>query len=94
MPELNMNFVATAGTVSATKTFNASIEQRYLDWLWYAYPQLEADGETPKPRTPANEAQAWRDWFNKTITGTWNNVKRWEQREAAQAASDAIADMP
>jgi hypothetical protein len=66
---------------------------RFIDWAWYWYPQLEADGVTPKPRNLANEAAAVREW----MTAQWHDLKdevlRWERQEAAQAAQDAIPDL-
>jgi hypothetical protein len=65
--------------------------QRFLDWIWYAYPQFLPDGVTPKPRNNANEADAFREW----AAFDWQFVKErvldYERSAAAQAARDSIA---
>jgi hypothetical protein len=93
MVDLTLTLVATGGTIDHTKTGSAQTEQRYLDWIWYAYPQFEVDGVTPKPDTPANRAAAWREWATVTLDSTWTNVKRWEQIEAAREAAGNVGDL-
>jgi len=99
MAKLTWTFETPAGTVTRDSPLLDGTDprtgkkhyERFLDWLWYAFPQLEADGETPKPRTPANEAKAWQDWAKKEWNRTSVTVRQWERREAAQAL--AIGDM-
>lgn len=70
--------------------------ERFIDWVWYQYPQIDmTDPNNPvsKPRTQATEVDAVNDWMAAEWVKTKNLVVGWEQREAAQAASDAIAEL-
>lgn len=95
MANYAIQFVATAGTVSSTgPTLDASQEQKFLDWVWDAYPQYEADGETPKAKTNANIADSIRDMHAAIWRGIVNNVKRHDEIAAAQAAKDGVTELP
>jgi hypothetical protein len=97
MAQFSIEFQGTGGTVTRARSFDAAVEQRFLDWIWAAYPQIDnSDPENPVPadRTPANEAAAYREFVDGFVRGTWANVKRYEQTEAAKAASDAVGDLP
>lgn len=92
MSQLSIEIQASAGTVERIKTFGAETEQRFIDWVWYAYPQVDENGD-PLPDNAANRAAAFREWADGIVAGTWSNVKRWEMQEAAQQASDAVTDL-
>jgi hypothetical protein len=96
MVDLTLTLVATGGTIDHTKTGSAETETRYLDWIWYSYPQYDVtdpENPVPKPDTPANRADAWREWAAVTLDSTWQNVKRWEQLEAARDAAGNVGDL-
>ena len=95
MAKLSWTIEAASGTVTEdSPTLSDANMDRFLDWIWYAYPQMdEADPPAPLPRNPANEAQAFRDWANAQWQGTKANVLRWEKTEAAQSASDGVPDI-
>jgi hypothetical protein len=63
--------------------------QRFLDYIWTAYPQLNADG-SPKTKNAANLANSYRAWANGIWQGTVNNVLSFEQQNAAVTASAAV----
>jgi hypothetical protein len=94
MAKLFFGAEAVTGTVTQDgPTLSDPNMDRFLDWVWYAYPQFQPDGVTPKPKTNANVADAIRDWGLGLWRGTKANVLRWERDEAAQAARDAIGDL-
>lgn len=92
MPQINIEIQGTSGTVTRGRTFDAAVETRFLDWLWYAYPQVDGNGD-PLPKNNANLAQAFRDYADGLIFGSWTNVKRYEKERDAQAARDAVPDI-
>lgn len=93
MAKLTWTIDHNAATLSEDSPTVSDVQMdRFIDWLWYAYPQLDENGDV-LPRTLANEAQAFRDWANIQWLGTKANVIRWERSEAAQAASDAVQDL-
>ena len=95
MANLTWTVVNSVGTITQdSPTFSDENMTRFTDWCWYAYPQYEVDGVTLKTKNNANIAQAVRDWMTAQYEGTKANVLRWERLEAAQAASDAVADLP
>jgi len=104
--QITLSFETTQGTVTEISPDLTGIqpgqdlthEERILDWMWYAYPQMsEPDPETgettPLPRTTANMAKAVREALIPTWTGIKNNTLNWERKEAAQAARDGIPDL-
>ena len=97
MAKLIWAIESAAGTVAKDgPVISDTNMDRFIDWIWYAYPQIDnsdPDNPVPKPRTPANEAQAFRDWADSQWLGTKANVIRWEKLEAAQAASDGVPDL-
>jgi len=94
MADIKWTVTTSAGVVeNSSPTLSDANMTRFIDWAWYAYPQFQADGTTPKPRNLANEAAAVREWMEAQWQGTKANVIRWEENEAAQAARDAIADL-
>lgn len=93
MAKLTWQITTSVGTVTQDGPDLSDAQmQRFLDWLWYAYPQLDVDGN-PLNRTNANQAQAFRDWADTAYQGTKANVLRWEKQEAAQAAAEAVTDI-
>lgn len=93
MSSLTFELLTDAGpTVSYTKTFGVAVEARFSDWLWAKHPPLDGNGD-PLPDTPANRAQAFRNWSDNTMLIAWQNVKNWEEAVAAEAARDGVPDM-
>lgn len=88
---LRSTFVATGGTVIVNSTnLTAQQEAIFIDWLWAKYaPTDTVEGSPtfgqPLARTPANEAQAYRNYAAAIHAGTFAQAKRWK-REQAQAA--------
>ena len=99
MAKLSWSAVTVDGTVTQDgPTISDAQMDRFLDWVWYAYPQFDLDvedGETPipLPRNNANTAKAVRDWADAQWRGTKANVLRHERNEVAEAARDAILDI-
>ncbi len=83
----------SAGVVEETKALGDVQMLRFIDWVFYAYPQIDytdPENPVPKPRTPATEGAAVKDWMAANWLGTKANVETWEKREAAQAAVDEV----
>jgi hypothetical protein len=95
MANLTWGLRSTPGDVDKDgPTISDANMVRFIDWMWYAYPQIDntdPENPVPKPRTPANEADAFRDWATAQWQGTKANVLRWERLEAAQ---EAAGDVP
>ncbi len=95
--KLTWTIESTAGTVAQDGPIISDVNMtRFVDWLWYAYPQVDVDQdgvETPKPRTPANEAQAFRDWAARQWNITSVTVRRWEGDNLAQTAREGVGDI-
>jgi hypothetical protein len=95
MVNFTLEYTTDAGTISHdSKIYSEANGQRFVDWIWVAYPQIDysdPENPVPKPRTPANEADAFRDWATAQWQGTKANVLRWERLEAAQ---EAAGDVP
>jgi hypothetical protein len=69
---------------------------RFLDWVWEAYPQwVDPDDESQglKPKNNANLAASFDDFAQTQWQGVKDNVKNWERNVAAQAAKDAVTDI-
>lgn len=66
---------------------------RFLDYLWDAYPQYEADGTTRKARTNGNLVLCYQAWSSALWEGTKANVLSYEREKAAQAARDDVPDL-
>ena len=93
MAKLTWTIETAAGTVSKDGPVIADEDMdRFLDWIWVAYPQFEIDGVTPKPRNSANDAAAFRDWADFQWAFNKERVLNHEQNAAAQIARDAISD--
>ena len=93
MVNFTLSYIADAGTVTQdSKIYSEANGQRFLDWIWVAYPQYEADGVTLKPRTQANEVQAFRDFADGFYAGTKANVLREEDRVLKEAATPPPLD--
>lgn len=88
---LRFTFVATDGTVVVNSpTITAPQESILIDWLWEFYAPVDTTPGSPTlgqklTRTPANEAQAYRNWAASSWAGTASQVRRWK-REKDQAA--------
>ena len=97
MAKLTWTIETIDGTVAQDgPTLAEDHMERFIDWLWIHYPQVDIDGEgveTPKPRNTANESQAFRDWADVQYEGTKANVLRHEKDVAAKAGRDGVADI-
>ncbi len=92
MANLFFGVVTNAGTVTHdTPTISTADIDRFADYVWAHYPQLNPDG-TPKPKTNANLADAFRNWAEALWSGTQANILRHEKVAAAKAASDGVGD--
>lgn len=93
MAKLTWTITTTAGTVARDgPEISEANMQRFRDWLWLKFPQLDEEGN-PLARTPANEAQAFRDWADVQWQVTKRNVLDHERQVAAQAAQDGVEDI-
>jgi hypothetical protein len=91
MVNFTLSYTTDAGTISQdSKIYSELNGQRFVDWIWVAYPQYEADGETLKPRTQQNEMQAYRDFADGMFAGVKANVLRVED----MALKDAVSPPP
>jgi len=66
---------------------------RFLDWIWDAYPQwVDPDDETQGklPKNNANLAAAYDDFAQAQWRGVKANVLNYEQMVASAAATDPI----
>ena len=98
----NLTITITTDTGSVSKTtpdINNTQLQRLLDYLWEEFPQTETqviDEEPviiPKDRTPATEADAFRDWATLLWSQLKQNIKEHEATIAVQAAESLISDI-
>lgn len=84
---LRFTFVATDGTVVVNSAnLNAAQEALLIDWLWAYYaPKDDVEGSPTfgqtLPRTPANEAQAYRNYARALASGTYAQVRKWKQEQ-------------
>ena len=94
MANMTISFIATAGTVnSAGPTLDASQESRYIDWVWKAFPQLNANGTT-KPKNNANIADAIRDHHVQIWRDIVGAVKQSERVIAYESALATVVELP
>ena len=90
MVNFTLSYIADAGTVSQdSKIYSEANGQRFLDWIWVAYPQLDENGD-PLPRTQANEVAAYKDFADGMFAGVKANVLRAEDH----ALKDAVTPPP
>ena len=91
MVNFDLSYTSDAGTVTQdSKVYSEANGQRFLDWIWVAYPQIDytdPDNPVPKPRTQANEVQAFRDFADGFYAGTKANVLRYEDGVLKAAAT-------
>lgn len=93
MAKISWIVETSAGTVThESPTISNAQMQRFLDWVWSAYPQTEPD-DSPSEKTSATVAVAVTEWAQAQWRGTKANILRHERLEAAQAASDAVSDL-
>ena len=93
MATLNWNLTNDVGSVDyAGPDISEANMDRFIAWLLYSYPQLDENGD-PLPVTNAVKAAAFRDFAAGQWKGVKANVLRWEQNEAAQAASGAVGEI-
>ena len=96
MVNFTLSYIADAGTVTQdSKIYSEENGQRFLDWIWVAYPQIDnsdPNNPVPKPRTQANEVQAFRDFADGFYSGTKANVLRVEDKALKDAATPPPLD--
>jgi len=77
-------FVATDGTVVVNSpALTVQQEDLLIDWLWEFYAPVDVTPGSPTlgqklPRTPQNEAQAYRNWAAADWKGTRASIVRWK----------------
>ena len=92
MVNFDLSYTTDAGVITQpSNTYSEANGQRFVDWIWDVYPQYEVDGVTLKPRTQANEVQAYRDFADDFYKNTKDKVVYHEQRVAAR---DAAGNVP
>ena len=88
MAKLTWTIETTAGTVAQDgPTISDANMGRFLDWLNVWFPALDGSGN-PLPRTPARDAQSFREWADQEWQDTKDTVLRWEDELAHQAVPD------
>ncbi len=93
MAKLTWTITVTAGVIAQDgPEISEANMQRFRDWLWVKFPQLDAEGN-PLARTAAREAQAFRDWADVQWAVTKANVLAHEKHVAEQAARDAVPEI-
>ena len=86
MAHFTLIYTSDGGAVTQdSKVYSEANGQRFIDWIWVAYPQLDVNGD-PLPRTQANEVKAYRDFADGFYAGTKANVLRYEDQELKEAA--------
>lgn len=74
MAKLSFSITSAIGTVTFdSPTLTDAQMLKFLDYIWATFPQLNVDG-TPKPRTNANLADAYRAWAATIWAGTKDAV--------------------
>ncbi len=94
MAKLSWGIEASIGsrTTDGPTVSDANMD-RFLDYLWFSFPQwVDPNDESQglKPRNAANLAAAFDEWQQAQWTQVVADVKSWEKATAAQAAADAI----
>ena len=85
-----LTYTTDAGAITQpSKTYSEANGQRFVDWIWAAFPQLDMNNN-PLPRTQQNEVQAYRDFADKFYADTKAAVLSYERQEAAQDAADNV----
>lgn len=91
--QFSLSFTLGAQTVTQdSASYSDANGQRFSDFLWAAYPQVDGNGD-PLPDTPANRAQAFRDWADAIFESTKQNVLRFEKQAAKEAAEAGVGDI-
>ena len=91
--QFELKFTLGANTVSQlSNSYSDANGQRFSDYLWGAYPQLDENGD-PLPDTNANRAQAFRDFADAIFEATKQNVLRHEKQAAKAAAEAGVGDI-
>ena len=92
MANLEFSVTTSAGTVTFTSPeYTDAKMQRFLDWAWVQYEQLDENGD-PLPDNNANRAAAVQDCFAAVLNGLKGNVLRHEEGAAVQTARDGVVD--
>ena len=91
--QFQLSFTLGANTVDQlSASYSDANGQRFSDWLWAAYPQVDVDGN-PLPDNNANRAQAFRDFADAMFEGIKQNVLRHEKQAAKAAAEAGVGDI-
>jgi len=91
MAQLKITFQATTGNQSSNgPNWNASKEQRFINWVWAMYAPRDIDGQV-LPRNLANETAAFQNFAAGIYNGTKANIRAWEKSELDKAS--VVADM-
>jgi hypothetical protein len=84
MASIKWTIVTDAGTVDQEFALSEASIQRYLEYIHAWFPPLDAEGNL-LPRTPARDAQSFRDaadgWFDESK----KTLKAWEHALALNA---------
>ena len=85
-----LSYTTDAGTITqSSKTYSEVNGQRFVDWIWVAFPQLDMNN-IPLPRTQANEVAAYRDFADDFYGEVLQKVLAHERQVAAQDAVDNV----
>ena len=84
MASITWTIVTDAGTVDQEFPLSEASIQRYLEYIHAWFPPLDENGDL-LPRTPARDAQSFRDaaddWYDESKT----TLKAWEHALALNA---------
>ena len=93
MANIEFSLTTSAGTTTYTSPeYSDAKMQRFIDWAWSQYEQLDENGDV-LPDNNANRAAAVRDCFAAILGGIKGNVVRHEKAAAEIAARGGVADM-
>lgn len=96
MAHFTISYTSDAGTTEHdSKTYSEANGDRFIDWLWAAYPQYEVEPDEdgnpiPLPDTPGNRAKAFREWADTVYADLKAKVVNHEKHHAAQDAANAV----
>jgi len=97
MAQLKITFQATTGNQPSNgPNWNASKEQRFINWVWAMYAPKDTIPGSPTfgqllPRNLANETIAFQNYADGIYNGTKANIRAWEKSEVDKAS--VVADM-
>ena len=77
MASIKWTITTDAGTVDQEFPLSEASIQRYLEYIHAWYPPLDENGDL-LPRTPARDAQSFRDAADKWFADSKVTLKAWE----------------